>query len=276
MISSKLLTFISLLLLIALAAAEDEETTESPTTEAPTSPGTTVAPGDDAEEEQEEQPVTTTAPPEVDDDKCPAEDKDADCIFISPPPSVECGPDDCRYSTLCWAKSAGWPEDVCTEVEVTDPVATEPPEDEATAACLPLGDTTCPKRKQPVVCGELSCPYDNICLAVSAGYDVAQCNEPPPPPPPPTEEPGCPKFSAGDKCPSDAEPVACGEDDCVYYNQCIAEGSGYGAENCTATEEKPECPEGTFACTTVYRPVLCGESGECRYNNICFADDAGA
>ena len=54
-------------------------------------------------------------------------------------------------------------------------------------------------------------------------------------------------------------PVACGETDCTYDNECIAESAGFNLQEC--------CPVsgGNVACPDNFAPVVCGDN-ECEYS----------
>lgn len=242
----------------------------------------------------------TTAAPTVftADGTCPESPDDADCAFISPPPFVKCGDNDCNYPTLCWAVAAGFAEEDCTEICPRNTVEG--------STCMDdhgFEPVTCIKKvsldegSEPVLFGKEYCYYHNLCDAKEAGWKEDECfpdgaegnddidaynesfynfdNE--------DDE----KYDNFDMCPESAEDadclymspprfVKCGEDDCQYSSLCWAVAAGFDAAECADV-----CPRGGpdahDTCVTSEDadvPVSCGED-YCWYYNLCEAKEAG-
>ena len=98
-----------------------------------------------------------------DDDCCQQAGEDVVCTDEFNP--VTCGSKDCPYDNLCLAIGSGYDENQCTGGSNG-------------GRCRgPAPGTVCSKKLEPVECGtrNYSCPYNNLCLANSAGWTESQC-----------------------------------------------------------------------------------------------------
>jgi hypothetical protein len=192
---------------------------------------------------------------------------------------VTCGKDSCMYDNICLALASNFTEVECEEASTPPNVIGEP----AASSCpTPSPAVTCPNDYNPVTCGENSCMYSNICLALASNFTELECEKASKPPEVigEPEASSCPTPSPAWTCPNDFTPVECGEDSCVYGNLCLALASNYAEVECesfTPPEVIGEpvtsiCPSPApnATCPDDYSPVECGEDS-CLYDNLCLA-----
>lgn len=112
---------------------------------------------------------------------------------------------------------------------------------------------------EPQVCGDSSCPYDNLCLADLAGYSADQCSAVP-------EE--CPDNDNGQCSGEPANPVKCGPGkQCLYANFCLARAANYDVDTDCCQDSRET------VCASDIAPVSCGAptGKQCPYDNQCLA-----
>jgi len=231
-------------------------------------------------------------------DNCPVPPQDQPCVTVFQPVTCtnrEINDDEpCTYDNSCYAGNAGYDADNDCVNSPSPPSCPSPPD-----------GTPCTANYLPLVCVnadltfdvELSCEYDNECLAEESGYDVGRdCEDVPLPP-------SCPTPPDGTPCTTNFLPLTCidegltGSPDlaCDYDNECLAEESGFNVGRDCVPSPTTETMSPTFVvtshsscpvpaedqpCTTEFAPIRCdlGEAGVgvfCEYGNGCQAEAAG-
>ena len=149
-------------------------------------------------------------------------------------------------------------------------------------------DVMCSTEWDPYICGTNQCEYSNDCAAQGSGFNVtAECRKSSEPS---TELPvvmedafACPTQLNPDLfCLTYWDPYECGENKCLYGNDCEALVAGFNVTtSCTnvATTEPtaaptdcPSLPSDLF-CEEIWKPLLCVD--KCRYPNDCYASASG-
>ena len=194
---------------------------------------------------------------------------------------VWCGPNDCWYSSLCYAQQAGFTSIQCKHATTPHPTPYPTPHPTPAHDVCPVPDmhNNCDHIRHDVYCGPRNCWYLNICWAQHASFSAHECgiNYPTPTPPPhPTPNPTaeCPVTQLPGLCDQDHEPVVCGHDHCRYLNICHAGLANFDSHVCTKVPQPPHCPHPQINgdCPQIYNPVICG--ADCEYLNLCFAKKA--
>jgi hypothetical protein len=91
---------------------------------------------------------------------------------------VICGADSCMYDNICLALASNFTEVECEEARTPPEVVGEPA---ASNCSTPSPALTCPNDYAPVECGDESCVYGSLCLALASNYTEGECETYAPP-----------------------------------------------------------------------------------------------
>jgi hypothetical protein len=163
----------------------------------------------------------------------------------------------CTYAGRCEARYAGWnvTQD-CTAMSISN-LCHNPPTNHSCSTV----------NIEPVLCGNVGCVYDNLCLSVAAGWPADLC--------------GSVYPSEGEilcKCPASTP------DCCDTIQESLLNATDVSVEpavtvqdiNITDTAPVTVCktPAVNNTCSTANKPVSCGNVG-CVYDNLCLSVAAG-
>ncbi|CAB9503318.1 Eukaryotic cytochrome b561 [Seminavis robusta] len=211
--------------------------------------------------------ITTFGNFTIGDGACTEDNSCQECTRSVPDGSNDCGGLAIAIATSSpSAAPTGVPTKQPTGAAITsETLAPQPTRFSPTETCpTPLATIACTAEFAPVRCGLNSCEYDNQCIAIAAGYYPALCYPS-----------GCELPSASVACPLVSNPVICGFSNCEYSSLCVAEAAGFPSIFCNPVS----CPQPSagVSCSDELDSFVCVVDGIglCRYNNGCYAAQAG-